>query len=289
MPRLNATTTTSALIDARIRVPVAANRDRIIVTNKFDALELRMLAEGDLLAILILDYYSEAACETIAQALADPKIWTTYAAETGAASISTIGESLFGCLGASSCPDYVKKGIEMHSRLRKALLPMAYPIDRVQTELDHAWPAGAQLLRLGTNPAFSGLVRRFDRDGEAMSHQDNAKWDFTSHETAQLQSQCFINLYVSKTTLGGTVKLWDRRVATPEEYDRLRYAPGHYALDESRLGKPAAELDPPVGALLLANASKVHAVTPCAGEGVRTSVSAFFGYNGPDQALRIFS
>ena len=50
-----------------------------------------------------------------------------------------------------------------------------------------------------------------------------------------------------------------------------------------------ALLPGPMVTLVIANASKPHAVSACRGRGQRLSVSGFLGYSGPNAPLRAFS
>lgn len=263
--------------------------DALIVRDDLCAVDLLAVAEGRALALRVDGYYSAEACSTLAERLLAAPLWTTYGEGTGAEGIGTIGDSLFGCLGQELCPSYFETGERLHPELRRIVHPYMLPVDRVLLELDHAWPHGAGLLHIGSKPAFYGLIRMFREGGAALAHTDRADWDYPSVETAGLLAQLFVNVYLSKTTFGGSVRLWEKVIHTRGDYDRLRLAPGHYALDEARLPEPALEIDVPVGSLLIANAWKAHAVTECRGDGTRVSVSGFIGYAGPDAALRTFS
>ena len=277
--------------DMTITIPafiMGPGRDRVRVRSELRAQDVSAVAKGDALALMVPSYFPLDDCVALATQLLGADCWTTYSAETGAEGIGTLGDSLFGCLGQEICEEYFAKGRDMWKLVRGVVFPRLFPADRVQLELDHAWPTGASLLHVDGQPGFYGLVRAFREGGAAMPHTDRADWDFPCAETRRLTAQLFKNVYLSKTREGGTLRLWDHQ---PEraEYDAKRYQPGHYALDPDKVGEPSVEIDVPVGCLLLANAFRIHEVTASKGNGVRLSVSGFVGYTDDETPLQLFS
>lgn len=262
--------------------------DRVLTRSELHAQDISAVAKGDALALLVPNYYPLRDCAALAKQLLKAECWTTYSAETGAEGIGTLGHSLFGCLGQEICEEYFANGRDMWKLLRELTFPRLFPADRVQLELDHAWPTGASLLHVDGQPGFYGLVRAFREGGGAMTHTDRADWDFPCTETTRLKAQLFHNVYLSKTEKGGQLRLWDHQ---PEraEYDAKRYEPDHYALRPDTVGAPSVEIDVPLGCLLLANAFRVHEVTASSGQGVRLSVSGFVGYTDDETQLQLFS
>jgi hypothetical protein len=96
-------------------------------------------------------------------------------------------------------------------------------------------------------------------------------------------------VYLSQAERGGDLELWDLEVPTWSDYDLLRSKKWAYALERSLLPEPTATISIEPGTLLIAAASKPHAVTPCAGAGQRLSVSGFIGYSSPQAPLLVFS
>jgi len=251
------------------------------------------VAEGRALALVIEGYYDEEACAKLTELLlAAPGLWTGYPPGIGADHIHILGSPLYNCLGeelSPDCTEYFEKAPARNRDLRAAISPLIHPADRVRIELDNLWPGGATLLRIGGRQAFFGLCR-FIRSGGGMEpHTDRADWDLPCEETSQFQAQLFLNAYLTQAEAGGDLELWSMEVPTKADYDGLRSEQTPYALDRDLLPAPDATLSIDPGTLVIANASRPHAVTPCAGGGERLSVSGFLGYSGPQKPLRVFS
>lgn len=245
---------------------------------------LRVFRRDDV-ALVVPGYYSPADCHLITRRLLDFDAWTTYSTGTGAETIGTLGQSLFGCLGQSLCPGYFESARPMSKVLDRHFRPFEYPTHRLQRELNDVWtPTGVQTLRVNGRLCFSGLCRMFQTGGEALPHDDRADVDFPSPETARIIDQAFANIYVSKTDSGGALQFWNRVINDRTEYERLRYQKT-YGLDRALLGPPDIEFDPPLGSLVIASARRVHAVTACAGEGTRLSISTFIDFMGESEPL----
>src|SRR5689334_21994250 len=150
------------------------SNDGVLYREELRAEDVVALAERRARAIVIGQYYSLDHCRLLAEKLLNFDRWTTYAPETGAGGIGTLGDSLFGCIGQELCPTYIETGKVMHATLRNLVHPLAFPADRVLLELDRVWKAGANLLTLPEGKAFFGLVRSFREGGEAQPHTDNA-------------------------------------------------------------------------------------------------------------------
>jgi hypothetical protein len=255
--------------------------------------DVHAVAEGRALAVMVRGYYSDLACEEMDACLTGEQgLWTAYPAGSGAEHIGTSGGALFNCVGdelSSDCEEYFAKAPHRNRALRQVLAPWSHPADRVRIEMDNEWEGGAHLLRIGGRPTFyaPSRVARPARANEP--HTDRADWDLPCPETAVFRTQLFVNVYLSQAEHGGDLELWDMEVPTRSDYDLLRSKKSAYALDRSLLPEPTATISIEPGTLLIAAASKPHAVTPCAGAGQRLSVSGFIGYSGPQAPLLVFS
>jgi len=265
----------------------------ILERDALHAADVIAVAEGEALALVVDGYYSKEACAKLTELLLRASdLWTGYPPEVGADHIHILGTPLYNCLGeefSPDCTEYFEKAPARNRDLRNAVAPLIHPADRVRIELDNEWPAGATLLRIAGRPAFFGLCR-FIRSGGGMEpHTDRADWDLPCDETSRIRSQLFLNAYLTQAAAGGDLELWSMEVRTQADYDALRSGETPYALDRALLPEPDATLSIEPGALVIANASRPHAVTPCEGGGERLSVSGFLGYSGPQEPLRVFS
>ncbi len=270
-----------------VRHPLIFEQERLTANAVLD------VAEGRALAVVVPEYYSRTACDTLTKRLlSKPELWSTYPAGSGAEHIGTLGSALFNCLGeelSRDCQGYFDAAPSRNRALRDVTAPWVNPADRVRIEMDNEWPQGATLLRIGSRPAFFGLCRYVRSGGGIEPHTDRADWDLPCPETAVFRAQLFLNVYLQQTAAGGALELWDMPIPTQREYDALRSPSSSYALDRARLPEPTAVISIDPGTLVIGCASKPHAVTPCAGAGQRLSVSGFMGYAGPNAPLHVFS
>ena len=266
---------------------------QILERDDLQATDVLAVAEGHALAVVVHDYYSKGACDVMAtRLLGAPSLWSSYPTGSGAEHIGTSGGALFNCVGdelSPDCREYFEKAPGRNRALRAVLAPWTHPADRVRIEMDNEWPAGATLLRVDGGPSFYGLCRLVRAGGGIEPHTDRADWDLPCAETAEFRAQLSINVYLSQAEQGGDLELWDMEVPEKSDYDALRSRKHSYALDRDLLPEPTETVSIEPGALLIAAASKPHAVTPCAGAGQRLSVSGFLGYSGPHAPLRAFS
>lgn len=293
--------TSANQIESPARAAMASGRGgigqgvHVLERDDLQATDVLAVAESGSgsLAVMVRDYYSKAACdEMAARLLAAPQLWTSYPVGSGAEHIGTSGGALFNCVGdelSSDCIEYFEKAPSRNRALREVLAPWIHPADRVRIELDNEWPAGATLLRVEGRPSFYGLCRLVRAGGGIEPHTDRADWDLPRPETAGFRTQLFLNVYLSQAEYGGDLELWDIEVPKKSDYDALRSKEASYALDRDLLPESTETISVEPGTLLIAAASKPHAVTPCAGAGQRLSVSGFIGYSGPHAPLYAFS
>jgi hypothetical protein len=265
----------------------------VITREELRARDVLDVAEGRSLALVVPNYYAPEVCAALAgQLLEQTSLWTSYPEGSGAEHIATLGSALYGCLGeelSADCVEYFRRAPARNRALRAAAVPYELPADRVRIELDNDWPAGVTLLRVAGQTAFFGLCRHVGVGGGIEPHTDRADWDLPCRETSIFRAQLFLNVYLTQAERGGDLELWRMAIQTPADYDRLRSKESSFALDRAQLPDPDATIVIDPGTLVIASASRPHAVTPCSGAGDRLSVSGFFGYSGPHAPLRAFS
>jgi hypothetical protein len=273
--------------------PGTGQNPRVIERVELRASDVLEVAEGRALALVVPHYYSREACRTLAdRLLAASQLWTTYPVGSGAEHIGTLGSALYNCLGeelSEDCGSYFDTAPSRNRALRAVTAPMVNPADRVRIDMDNDWPAGATLLRVDGRPTFFGLCRYVQSGGGIEPHTDRADWDLPCEETSEFRVQLFLNVYLSQAAAGGDLELWDVEIPRKSDYDVLRSRKSSYALERKLLPEPDVTIGIDPGTLVIAAASKPHAVTPCAGGGRRLSVSGFLGYAGPHVPLRVFS
>jgi hypothetical protein len=236
------------------------------------------------LALRVRGFFRRHDARILAHRLLGSLEWDTYATQ-GAPDVGRLGKALFDCAGATECEIYFGTADENRRRIQERLHPYANPADLVQVEVDHCWPNGCSRLTIGGRKCFLGLPRAFFKGGEARPHTDRADWDWPTLETLQIKAQLSFNTYLSMTERGGELELWNYRPSR-EEYERMRDG---YGLHRELLAPPDVAIRPQPGDLILFDASRVHAVTPSCGRGVRVTVSGFLGFQGEGLPLKAFS
>jgi hypothetical protein len=125
--------------------------------------DVKAVAEGHALALVIENYYPPEACRKMSARLMEAgHLWFGYPPEVNADHIRILGTPLYNCLGkefSEDCEEYWREAPRRNRALRAASGSLIYPADKVRVELDNDWPGGASLLRVGGKPAFFGLAR----------------------------------------------------------------------------------------------------------------------------------
>jgi hypothetical protein len=256
----------------------------VLAAERLTAPGIQSVLRGSKLALRIPKFFTRSDADVLSKRLLGSSDWDTYAAQ-GAPDVGRLGRALFDCHGAKECETYFRTADENRRRIQLRLHPFVNPADLVQVEADHCWPHGCYRLVIGGRKCFLGLPRAFFNGGEARPHTDRADWDWPSAETLRMKAQLAFNCYLSMTTRGGDLELWSYR-PNRDEYERMRDG---YGLHRELLAPPDVVIRPQPGELILFDASRVHAVTPSCGEGVRVTISGFLGYEGDDLPLRSFS
>jgi hypothetical protein len=132
-----------------------------------------------------------------------------------------------------------------------------------------------------------GLAQLFKEGACALPHQDFLRMDEPDNQRAQtLITQVTALVYVQPAIIGGKLELW------AEHYNHdgfiARKNEGTYGLDYKKIPPPAVVIAPRLGELVMADSTKVHAVTTVE-LGLRVAVNCFIGFRGINEPLTYWS
>jgi hypothetical protein len=195
------------------------------------------------------------------------------------------GLPLFEARGEAARATYHDQAAEVSRRIRAATAPDAPLLQLRELVLD-AWPAGLRKLRLGGRRCTDAIVRELRAGGRVEPHVDDPWFDSAFHpDAASIATTLSGVLYFETPPVGGTVRLWPRRL-TREEERACRRAGSAYGLDEQLIGPPAVLITPEPGEFVFFVASRPHAIDGFE-HGRRLTLSCFLNYHGPNEPLSI--
>ncbi|CBJ79761.1 conserved hypothetical protein [Xenorhabdus bovienii str. Jollieti] len=255
----------------------------IIETDRLNSACIEKLAKQEILAIRIKKFIPTSLAEKISEKILG-KGFDKY---LNAPSIGRIGMAFYETENkALRVADYFENVLNNINELRQRCSPYLSPIDQLRCVLDEVWPAGAQLETLYGKKMYVGLSRVVEPGVTFLAHHDIfAKDAPDSFRAKSLQAQFAANVYLSMPNEGGALQVWKNKLS-PEEFDSMRR--DSYGIEPSLLGKPALEVQPDAGELLIFNAQCMHAVTAGIGSS-RLSLSCFIGYRGEAAPLSFWS
>lgn len=244
---------------------------------------LQVLANEEVGAIVVKNFYDEAFCEK-----ANAVFNSQKQGYINAPSIGRVGMAYFEADGQ---PELIEKyynnarqGIEL---MRSAFAPYVSPMDLLRLRLQEAWIPGANLENLDNRKMFVGLTRVVAPNVDFLVHQDDLRVDAPDSLRAKsLQGQFAANIYLDIANEGGELDMWDM-ILDDATYDDLR-EPGVYGIERDRLPPPTCSYKPEVGDLVIFNCRRLHAVSASKDKS-RLSISCFIGYRGEKQPLTYWS
>jgi hypothetical protein len=252
--------------------------------SKLSYQSLRDLCDGKILALRIPGYYEKSACRQILSRLAAEEELTQKYDNAPELDIYRLGMSFFETRFNKDLVDqYFSLSDRFNTSVEQICFPYLSPLQRLVNDLEHVWPSGAKIQQLHNKAMMPGLVRIFLENQTFPPHQDMLSRDYPDlppHEHPL--SQLAVNIYLKNFEEGGELELWD--YAPDDEEVQQLYTGTHDFIDRAKIPVPGIKLRPAEGELILAQCTKLHAVSPGRG-GKRVAFSCFSAYRGEDQPL----
>ncbi|MEZ5536322.1 MAG: 2OG-Fe(II) oxygenase [Thiolinea sp.] len=254
------------------------------VESQLNYQSLRDLCDGKILAIRIPGYYEESACQQILSRLETEDELTTKYDNAPELDIYRLGMSFFETrFNKALLEKYFSLSGKFNETVEQICFPHISPLEKLVGDLKKVWPSGADIQRLNQKPMMPGLVRIFLENQVFPPHQDILNRDYPALPVQEHpRSQLAVNIYLRNFDEGGELELWD--YAPDDEEVKQLYTGTHDFIDRTRIPAQSVRLRPTTGELIIAQCSKLHAVSPGKG-GKRVAFSCFSAYRGENQPL----
>ena len=149
-------------------------------------------------------------------------------------------------------------------------------MDHLRLILEDIWSAGAVRENIHGRPMAFGLAQLFKQGACALPHQDFLRMDEPKNHRAQtLITQVTALVYVKTADAGSHLELWSDHYNHDELMARKNAET--YGLDYKKIPPPAVDISLRLGELVMADSTKVHAVTTV-GAGLRIASIASLGF-----------
>lgn len=265
--------------------PFSENPIRVV--ECFSAADLRDVFEGKILAFAQRKYLDPVVCEYAANRVMQNAQMDFYEVEKVRRHFRTFHDiSENPALAAG----YFDGAQDAMNDLRQIFQPHGCPIDRLHTELDERFPAGAKILAFHHEGRLRkckrATLREFPEGSKIDFHHDNFSFYAERFPGApKIRLQISFSVILRLGEKGGETILCTRRIRTREEEAALRDPQSKYGLRQTELGNQYA-LKPEVGMLFGFLANRAHTVCPTFG-GNRVTASLFAGLHSYDEPLQL--
>jgi|ERR1017187_2939084 hypothetical protein len=247
--------------------------------------DLLALFRGEALAIRISEFCPADVCRVMSEKLkSHPRLmYYPHAPE-----IAKVMDAFYeGHSDAGKRKKYYDEVMQATFEFRQLSWPYLNPLDHLRLILEDVWPAGAVRENIHAKPMAFGLAQIFGEGACALPHQDFLRMDEPDNPAAKtLITQVTALVYVRPAQSGGELQLWRDHFNHDEFMARKNL--DTYGLDYTKLPPPSVVIAPMLGDLVMADSTRVHAVTPIT-SGTRIAVNCFIGFRGISQSLTYWS
>jgi hypothetical protein len=247
--------------------------DLVIECTHLSQDALLKLIGGECLALRVSNFYDAALCEKLTARIMGFDGLRSFKYATN---MDRFGPSLAEVVGSKEAlGEYLATAVDEVAQFRRLCAPLLSPIDLLRLQLDEAWLAGANLARIGTRKAFTGVARILRNGGFTGPHQDalvSPDVELSSFIAEQLAA----NIYLQTSTHGGDLELWDLHLERAQ-YQAIRSPGGKVGITREQLRPSDICLKPEQGDLILFRSTRLHAIQESSGA-PRVTCSSFIGY-----------
>ncbi|MBI2086562.1 MAG: 2OG-Fe(II) oxygenase [Candidatus Zambryskibacteria bacterium] len=243
------------------------------------------LFRGQVLAIRVPEFCPAEVCQVMSGRLVrHPKL----AYYPHAPAIGKVMDAFYeGHSNTEKRKKYYDEVVQSAVEFRQLSWPYLNPMDHLRLILEDMWPAGANRENIHGRPMAFGLAQLFKEGACAWPHQDFLRMDEPDNHRAQmLITQVTALVYIQPADAGGHLQLW------PDHYNHEEFMARKntdiYGLNYKKIPPPSVDIMPQVGELVMADSTKVHAVTAVEA-GLRIAVNCFLGFRGIHEPLTYWS
>ncbi len=263
---------------------ITSTPQKIIELKQLDALSLKQLISGEVLAIRVPEFAHEKTSARLNHYIDETATLEQYSHETyengrvvqhfyGVHRWGTPFNSTYGkAAGSDTQHKYYADAAHMRSVIDSICAPQKPPIQLLMEQLQDIWPQGAVAAAFQGQPMFCGIIRAMFPETAHLS-ETVPHVDCLPLSIAELEHQFSANIYIETPPAGGELIIWDTEAFA---YDELKRFEGTQ-LPEHRLQKPL-RIQPRKNELVIINTRRPHAI--CGFDsGKRISMQSFIGYN----------
>lgn len=260
-----------------------SNTSKIKELKELDALSLKQLIDGEILAIRIPDYICEKTSRSLNHYINETVNLEEYSHETyeegniiqnfyGVHRWGTPFNSTYGkATNAQSRDKYYADAAQMRRLIDSICAPENAPIQELIEHVQRIWPDGAATASFQGEPMFCGIIRAMFPETAHLS-ETTPHVDCLPFSIAALEQQFSANIYIQIPPSGGELITWDTQ---PFSYAEIKKFEG-IQLPKERLLKPL-HIHPRKNELVIFNTRRPHAI--CGFDsGKRISIQSFIGY-----------
>ncbi|NWA82469.1 2OG-Fe(II) oxygenase [Pseudomonas sp. D2002] len=264
--------------------PITSTPQKIIELKQLDALSLKQLISGEVLAIRVPEFAHEKTSARLNHYIDETATLEQYSHETyengrvvqhfyGVHRWGTPFNSTYGKgAGSDNQHKYYADAAHMRSVIDSICAPEKPPIQLLMEQLQDIWPQGAVTAAFQGKPMFCGIIRAMFPETAHLS-ETVPHVDCLPLSIAELEHQFSANIYIETPPAGGELIIWDTEAFAYDEVKRFEGA----QLPEHRLQKPLRIL-PRKHELVIINTRRPHAI--CGFDsGKRISMQSFIGCN----------
>ncbi|AJI94328.1 hypothetical protein BD65_353 [Yersinia ruckeri] len=263
---------------------LSSSQAKIVTLKQLNQHSLERLISGEILAIRIPDYCSDATASALRRYIdqtAKLHQYTHEIYEEGQVVQNFYGVHRWGTPfnmtygqsdGDSARQQYYADAAQMRTLIDDICAPEQPPIQALIADFQQHWPDGAVTASFEGKPMFAGIIRVMFPETAHLS-ETVPHVDCLPISVAELAHQFSANIYIETPPSGGELMVWDTDAFS---FDEVALFEGEQ-LPADRLQLPL-RIQPKKNELVIINTRRPHAIGGF-DSGKRISMQSFIGYN----------
>ncbi len=263
----------------------------LIETNVLSTKILNLMIKENIYACRISHFLDNNECANYAKKIEEFGRKEKYEINP---SVGKIGSAIFDYAYKNNTEEYFSLVEKNNSNISEIFGDSA-PAHSVFNQINKYWQHGCEVEKFYNKDAYYGIIRIFDKGGEAPPHQDMTAWDIKDCKESQtIKKQFSVNLYLQHTDHGGALTIYDCQIDEENEYQKIfleNLKKGHSASHEDMIKNnfKFLTLIPKTGDMIIFNSQKMHAVSKNMSTKSRITQSFFINFRSRNESLKVFS